>query len=214
MPQGVLAIRDRVFSVTSATLMGYVTTIGDNLGCKWHLDIGAERRTFPSSDPEIDLPDDWQPSAIAYHLQSNFRSWRDFEGAVFRGDDEQIGGFSVVRDETAYQLTVYCECGPINDNRLEFTNRNGTEFDLLWVGKASLHWGDYGDREPFRVETKVTFTHIGLSATGENPNTAEPDFAADFATFMNAADFRMLPIQKRVEPNGKPVWDVTWEPVV
>jgi hypothetical protein len=213
MQKGILAIRDLVFPVKRAELMGYITWTKDSVACKWHIDIHGEPRSFPSDDPDFPRPHTWHPAAMAYHLSPNFRTWRDFEGAVFTGNDEQVGGFSVVRDETTFQLQVDAGCNPINGNRIEFGKRQGAEFDLLWTGRADVFSGDYDGDEPFRVETQVTFTHVAISTQTKDANPPNFDFVAFFAENMKADDFRTLPPKGEKWSDGSWSWTYRFEPV-
>jgi hypothetical protein len=205
MGMGTLAIRDRVFAVTSAELMGYVTAVGGQWACKWHLDVNAEQRTFPGDDP--DSPHEWEPYAYVHHLRSNVRSWREFDGAVFHGDDEQGPALSVVRDETAYRLYVY-EHAPVVNNRLAFTNRAGDQFDVTWTGAAAVYAGEeYYEGVPFRVEAKVRFTRVAMTLISADPDAPAPPIADIFASVLDPAAFRQLPTRERREPSGHRAWD-------
>jgi hypothetical protein len=209
MSAGQLIIGDRIFPVTSSELMGYLATVDDRWCCRWHLDINAEERTFSRKDEEA--ADRWEPYAYAHHLRLGVRSWRDLEGIVVTGNDEQGDGLSVGRVETAFRLFVY-EHAPIANNRIEFTNRNGDQFDLTWTGKAAVYSGDYWEGLPFRIESKVRFTRVAVVLNSIAANTPEPDIAAIFAGVMNPAHFRQLPTRKRAEPGGRWAWETDFVP--
>jgi hypothetical protein len=207
---GTLAIRDRVFAVTSATLMGYITAVGDQWACKWHLDINGEQRTFPGDDPEY--PDVWEPYAYVHHLRANARSWRDFDGAVFGGEDEQGPELSVLRDETAFRLYVY-EHAPVEKNRLAFSNRNGHLFDLTWTGAAAVYAGDeFYEGVPFRVEAKVQFTRVAMSLSTKDRDAPPPPVPEIFASVLDPAAFRQLPTRESLESSAHRTWDTDFVP--
>lgn len=210
MGVGHLTIRDRIFPVGSAELMGYLATIDDRWCCNWHLDINAEERTFSrKGDEGVNL---WEPYAYAHHLRLGIRSWRELEGVVIAGNDEQGDELSVVRHETAFRLYVY-EHAPVADNRIEITNRNGDQFDLTWTGNAAVYAGeDYWEDIPFRIETKVRFTRITSVLRTQAPDGPDPEIATIFAGAMNAAHFRQLPTRKRMEPDGWLAWETDFVP--
>jgi hypothetical protein len=208
---GTLAIRDRVFRVTSAELMGYITLVGDQWACKWHVNIETEERTFPNVEyPEYPLG--WKPSAYAHDLRAGVRSWRDLDGAVFAGEDEQGEGLSVLRDETTFRLYVF-EHAAVKGNRLALSNREGHVFDLTWTGAA----GVYADEEfyediPFRVEAKVQFTRVSMSLSTADGDAPAPPVAEIFASVLDPSAFRQLPTGERREVGGRRTWDTDFVP--
>jgi hypothetical protein len=210
MDIGTLAIRDRVFAVTSAQLNGYITTEGDRWVCKWHVDIETQERTFYGEDPEH--PDIWRPSAYIHHLRFGGRSWRDFDGAVFAGEDEQGRELSVLNDGTAYRLYVY-EHAEVANNHLAFSNRDGTLFDLIWTGAAAV----YADEEfcediPFRVQTRVQFKGVDMSLSTLNKEAPPPPVAEIFASALDPAAFVQLPTRETQEPSGHRRWQTHFDP--
>jgi hypothetical protein len=208
---GILTIRDRVFAVTSAELMGYITAVGDQWVCKWHVNIEAEECTFPSDDAEYPLV--WKPSAYIHHLRANVRSWRDFDGAEFTGEDEQGDELSVVRDETAFRLYVF-EHAPVKGNRLVLSNRDGHLFDLTWTGATAVYAGDeFYEDVPFRVEAKLRFTRVAMLLRTKDPEAPTPPVAEIFASVLDPAAFQQLPTRETLEPNGYRTWDTDFVPV-
>ena len=207
---GTLAIRDRVFAVTSAQLMGYITAVGDQWACKWHIDVNGEQRTFPSDDPEY--PDVWEPYAYVHHLRADIRSWRDFDGALFVGEDEQGRELSVLRDETAFRLYVY-EHASVEKNRLSFARRDGHLFDLTWTGAAAVYAGDeFYEDIPFHVQTKVQFTRVAMSLSTKARDAPAPPVAEIFASVLDSTAFRQLPTRESIEPSGHRTWATNFVP--
>ncbi|HYE19454.1 MAG TPA: hypothetical protein VEA69_13470 [Tepidisphaeraceae bacterium] len=209
---GTLTIRDRVFAVTSATLHGYITTAGDDWACEWHVEIDTEERRFAVDDePDVSLP--WKPAAYVHHLRAGLKSWRDFDGAAFEGEDEQGPALSVLRGETAYRLYVV-EHAEVKRNRLEFSNRDGNVFDLVWTGAAEVFAGEeYDDDVPFRVEAKIRFGHVAVSLSTRDEDAPPPPVAEVFAKALDLAAFRQGPTRESRDSSGARTWRTEFEPV-
>lgn len=210
MSIGSLTLRDRVFPVTSAELGGYITRVGDRWACKWHVDIESEGREFPGDDPDYPLV--WRPSAYVHHLRYDTRSWRDFDGAVFVGEDEQGEELSVLRDETAFRLYVF-EHAAVANNRLVFSNRDDHLFDLDWTGAAAVYADDeYSGQVPFRVEAKVRFTRVVMSLSTKDREAPAPPVPQIFASVLDPAAFRQQPTTESLEPSGHRTWRTEYLP--
>lgn len=184
---GTLAIRDREFNITEATLSGglYVesgaTRVGATgtwfrrkkpraeqrpiWGCNWILNIETDGREFASDDSKF--PETWQPRAYSENLPLQVRSWKELDGLTIECDGpsqeekcQLIGPF---------HLYVY-EHADVTRNRLHFSEINGTSLNLDWDGLCNVYAGDYFEDIPFRVKTRVEF--IGIRIVESDPSAA------------------------------------------
>lgn len=187
---GTLAIGDREFAITEATLSGGLYTesgetrvgatgtwLGRTKGqsderpqwrCNWILNVKTGEREFPSDDPEYPDPVSWEPRAYSDDLPVQVHSWREFDGLTIECDGpsrekkcQLVGPFYLYVSEHA----------DVTRNRLHFSRLSGATFDLVWEGLCDIYASDeYYEEIPFRVQTSVEF--LGIRIVESDPARA------------------------------------------
>lgn len=206
MSIGKLAIRNRVFAVTSAELMGWIGRAGRGWECRWNISIHTQPRKL------VEQPLPWAPYAYVCHLQHKVGSWQEFAGATFEGEDEHGEEFELGSVKTAFRLCVY-EHAPIAKNRIVFGKRDGQHFDLTWTGAAAVYAGErFWEDIPFRVEARTKFTRVAMSLSTNRRDAGPPDFGAILAQVLDADQFCQQPVRKRVDSPGELTWQTDFVP--
>jgi hypothetical protein len=166
-----LAIRDRMFDLSSATF-GAILSLDEDAG--WRFQWSFE---FDSIAREID-GQSWEPRLYADALKLTLPAPVSLPGHTFPVPDVYN-----VDDEPNFTLYVF-EHEPAYDIQVAFGPWRGESIELTLSGKADVNWDDdYGTSLPIRVACTTVFEGINVW------DRAEESARARLAAFYDPSAF-------------------------